>query len=97
MTEEQWRSETKELLNLVSRLQEENRRLARYRGSDQEGASPEVSSDGAILQSLRSSLEKQRDELKQKEKLLQDRCGDVENVSVFVFCNSGISSFEHVL
>lgn len=82
MTEEQWRSETKELLNLVSRLQEENRRLARHRGNDQESSSPEVSSDGAILQSLRLSLEKQRDELKLKEKLLQDRCSDVENVSV---------------
>lgn len=81
--EEQWRSETKELLSLVSRLQEENRRLAKVNDCTSQGDvlhNEEVNCDGAMLQKLKASLEKQRDELKQKEKLLQDKCCDIEMV-----------------
>lgn len=81
--EEQWRTETKELLDLVSRLQEENRRLAKENVSNlqQSGdltSSSEVSTDGAVLQRLKDSLEKQRDEIRTKDKLLQDKCCDID-------------------
>lgn len=76
--EEQWRTESKELVNLVSRLQEENRRLAKGQGQETVVATPE---DGAVLQSLKTTFEKQRDELKIKEKLLQEKSNDVETVS----------------
>lgn len=76
--EEQWRMESKELVNLVSRLQEENRRLAKGQGQEMVATVP--AEDGTVLQSLRATLEKQRDELKLKEKLLQEKNGDVEIV-----------------
>lgn len=79
--EEQWRTESNELVNLVSRLQEENRRLAKDHSSDYESLPPETPNDSAILQNLKASLEKQRDEIKSKDKLLQDKCYDVESVS----------------
>lgn len=79
--EEQWRSESKELVNLVARLQDENRRLAREHGRETPPppASPS-DADGALLRGLRASLEKQRDELKAKEKLLHDKTRDVETL-----------------
>lgn len=76
--EEQWRAESKELVNLVSRLQEENRRLAKGQGQEIIVETPE---DGTVLHSLKTTLEKQRDELKIKEKALQDKISDVETVS----------------
>lgn len=75
--EEQWRAESKELVNLVSRLEEKNRRLAKGQGQETVVAIPE---DGAVLQSLKTTLEKQRDELKIKEKSLQEKTNDVETV-----------------
>lgn len=92
--EEQWRTESKELVNLVSRLQEENRRLAKGQGQDtqqqQQQQQPETPTDGgAVLQSLKTMVEKQRDELKLKEKLLQEKCCDVEMVS----CKTHFKSF----
>lgn len=82
--EEQWRSETKELLSLVSKLQEENRRLVKVNDCTNQGEVPShdgVNCDGVMLQKLKASLEKQRDELKSKEKLLQDKCCDIEVVT----------------
>ncbi|KAK4878096.1 hypothetical protein RN001_010602 [Aquatica leii] len=92
--EEQWRAESKELLALVSRLQEENRKLVKVQGSSQE---PEVistidtGSNGDMLQKLQTSLEKQRDEIRAKEKLLQDKCCDMEKMKSQVdrLTNSG--------
>lgn len=85
--EEQWRAESKELVNLVSRLEEKNRRLAKGQGQETVVATPE---DGAVLQSLKTTLEKQRDELKIKEKSLQEKTNDVDMVraetDVFVSC-----------
>ncbi|XP_065171750.1 RILP-like protein homolog isoform X2 [Atheta coriaria] len=80
--EEQWRLETKELVNLVSQLQDENRRLAKEQQtvpSSKEPTSPsDVPHDGAMLQRLRASLEKQRDDIRLKDKLLQEKCCDVD-------------------
>lgn len=79
--EEQWRSESKELMNLVSRLQEENRRLIKGQGQGQE-VQQQISAqeDGDVLQNLKTMLEKQREELKTKDKLLEEKCGDVDLV-----------------
>lgn len=84
LIEEQWRTESKDLLNLVSRLQEENRRLAKEHGSSSghdSGFSESAGDSQTILQSLKATLEKQRDELRLKDRLLQDKTSDVENVS----------------
>ncbi|KAF5301082.1 hypothetical protein FQA39_LY10901 [Lamprigera yunnana] len=81
--EEQWRSESKELLALVSKLQEENRKLAKVQGIPQDLEGPwcsETVSNGDMLQKLQTSLEKQRDEMRVKEKLLQEKCCDVEKM-----------------
>lgn len=82
--EEQWRAESKELVGFVSRLQEENRRLAKVQDNTQPiiaSSSVEVVNDSDMLQKLQASLEKQRDEIRTKEKLLQEKCRDMENVS----------------
>lgn len=90
--EEQWRSESKELVNLVTRLQEENRRLVHHNNKGQgDGDGQDViideSQEGAVLQTLKTTLDKQRDELKLKEKLLLEKNCDVDLVrfvSVFI-------------
>ncbi|XP_019877849.1 RILP-like protein homolog isoform X1 [Aethina tumida] len=79
--EEQWRTDTKELVGVVSKLQEENRRLVKdLSPNHQVRASTDVQSDGAMLQRLKDSLEKQRDEIRLKEKLLQEKATDNENL-----------------
>ncbi|KAK5638223.1 hypothetical protein RI129_012518 [Pyrocoelia pectoralis] len=85
--EEQWRSESKELLALVSRLQEENRKLVKVQGTSQlpERISPtEIVNNSDMLQKLQLSLEKQRDEIRAKEKLLQEKCYDMEKMKTQV-------------
>lgn len=85
--EEQWRSESKELLALVSRLQEENRKLVKVQGTSQlpERVSPtEIVNNSDMLQKLQLSLEKQRDEIRAKEKLLQEKCYDMEKMKTQV-------------
>lgn len=81
--EEQWRAESKELLALVSRLQDENRKLAKVRGTSQmaERVSPtEIVNNSDMLQKLQLTLEKQRDEIRVKEKLLQEKYYDMEKM-----------------
>ncbi|XP_050310640.1 LOW QUALITY PROTEIN: RILP-like protein homolog [Anthonomus grandis grandis] len=78
--EEQWRSETKDLVEMVSKLQEENRKLAKIQNPH---TSPLTTPDGVndeVLKKLQDTLEKQRDELREKEKLLQEKCLDAENL-----------------
>jgi chromosome segregation ATPase len=79
--EEQWRAETKELLAVVSRLQEENRRLAKDASPSHQPLSPTLQhGNGDVLQKLKDSVEKQRDEIRIKDKLLQDKCCDIDNL-----------------
>ncbi|KAJ8967013.1 hypothetical protein NQ314_003130 [Rhamnusium bicolor] len=78
--EEQWRSETKELVSMVSRLQEENRRLLKEQSPNHTYSPLPPSADSDMLQRLKDSLEKQRDEIRLKEKLLQERSCDVDNL-----------------
>lgn len=80
--EEQWRSETKELVSMVTKLQEENRKLVKDQNPNQQSPStpPDLIQDAEMLQRLKDNLEKQRDEIREKEKLLQEKCLDVDNL-----------------
>lgn len=85
------------MVTLVSRLQDENRRLIKQQqqtpNSDNttnimtiNSESPSKSgapSDGQILQRLKTQIDKQRDEIKAKDRDLQEKNSDIENVSIF--------------
>lgn len=90
--EEQWRSETRELVSLVSRLQDENRRLAKEKHSlNSQPATPSKSSilspdlsplaDGPMMQKLKTQIDKQRDELKRKDKELQEKSDNIDQLN----------------
>ncbi|KAJ8980384.1 hypothetical protein NQ317_009378 [Molorchus minor] len=78
--EEQWRSETTELVTLVSRLQEENRRLQKEHSPNHTYSPIPPSTDSEVLQRLKDSVEKQRDDIRLKEKMLQEKTVDVDNL-----------------
>ncbi|XP_066144372.1 RILP-like protein homolog isoform X2 [Euwallacea fornicatus] len=80
--EEQWRSETKELVTVVSKLQEENRKLLKDQNPNNYSptTSTDCLNDAEMLQRLKDSLEKQRDEIREKEKMIQEKCLDVDNL-----------------
>lgn len=63
-------------------MQEENRKLAKENTSSLESTNTttptETSTDNTVLQRLKDTLEKQRDEIRMKEKQLQDKCCDIE-------------------
>ncbi|CAG9815042.1 unnamed protein product [Phaedon cochleariae] len=81
--EEQWRSETKELVTLVAKLQEDNRKLAKDQSPNYvTPTAPTADSD--ILQRLKDSVEKQRYELRFKDKQLQEKNVDVDNLKTQV-------------
>uniref|UniRef100_A0A6P7F6H7 RILP-like protein homolog isoform X2 n=1 Tax=Diabrotica virgifera virgifera TaxID=50390 RepID=A0A6P7F6H7_DIAVI len=82
--EEQWRSETKELVSMVSKLQEENRRLVKEQSPNHTPANLTPTTENDILQRLKDSVEKQRDEIRFKEKLLQEKNLDVDNLKTQV-------------
>ncbi|XP_012233222.1 RILP-like protein homolog isoform X1 [Linepithema humile] len=91
--EEHWRQESRDLVAMVTRLQEENRRLA---GSLQESrsdsqysskqttitASQEV--DIAVLQHLRSMIDKQRDQIRARDRELSQKTAEIENLTAQV-------------
>lgn len=83
--EEQWRSETKELVSMVAKLQEDNRRLLKDQNPDNQlsNGSTDCLHDAVMLQRLKDNLEKQREEIREKEKLIQEKNLDAENVSLF--------------
>ncbi|KAH8420340.1 hypothetical protein KR009_009455 [Drosophila setifemur] len=103
LIEEQWRSETNELVELVSSLQDENKRLAKQT-QDLQSASAQSSglgasltesiismtnhelhsalSDTQVLQRLKEQIYKQRDELKQRERELQDKYSELEHLTI---------------
>lgn len=98
--EEQWHNETNELAALVSRLQEENRRMTKEANSprheskstkDNQMENPMNPSDFQLLQRLRAQLEKQRDELMCRDQEIQEKNNEIENVnSPFSFSIFGI-------
>ncbi|KAH8286622.1 hypothetical protein KR018_001812 [Drosophila ironensis] len=101
--EEQWRGETNELVELVSSLQDENKRLVKQT-QDLQSASAQSSglgasltesiisitnnelhsalSDSQVLQRLKEQIYKQRDELKQRDRELQDKYSELEHLSI---------------
>lgn len=95
--EEQWHSETSELAALVSRLQEENRRISKQSDSpkhnDGNAANNELcktdssanllnASDFQKMQRLRGQMEKQRDDLKCRDQEIEEKNNEIENVRV---------------
>ncbi|XP_074026771.1 rab interacting lysosomal protein like isoform X2 [Leptinotarsa decemlineata] len=82
--EEQWRSESKDLVGMVARLQEENKKLMKEQSPNYTLSQLTPSADGDILQKLKDSLEKQRDEIRLKEKMLLEKNTDVDNLKTQV-------------
>lgn len=91
--EEHWRQESRDLVAMVTRLQEENRRLAETlqesRSDSQYGskqttitASQEV--DIAVLQHLRSMIDKQRDQIRARDRELSQKTAEIENLTAQV-------------
>lgn len=82
--EEQWRSETKELVSVVAKLQEDNRRLLKDQNPDNQlsNGSTDCLHDAVMLQRLKDNLEKQREEIREKEKLIQEKNLDAENLKI---------------
>lgn len=82
---------------MVSRLQDENRRILKQQSPGNEyppspqrlvkdeasGANSSATSDFQVLQRLRTQIEKHRNELKTKETDLHNKSSEVENVSDF--------------
>ncbi|XP_078038683.1 rab interacting lysosomal protein like isoform X2 [Augochlora pura] len=83
--EEHWRQESRDLVGMVTRLQEENRRLAEAlheSRSDTFTASQEV--DVAVLQHLRSMIDKQRDQIRTRDKEMVQKNLEIENLTAQV-------------
>lgn len=84
--EEQWRTETKDLVSHVSKLEDEIRRLLKEQSpshsSQYHSPTEGNSQDGDILQRLKASLEKHRDEIRMKDKLLLEKNCDIDNVLI---------------
>ncbi|XP_055696370.1 RILP-like protein homolog [Lutzomyia longipalpis] len=89
--EEQWRNESSDLVALVSRLQDENKRLATQlrSGCDtdsgvdfQMDSAAGQSGDFQLLQQLRSQVEKQRNELLRKDMELEEKTVDIDGLNV---------------
>ncbi|XP_072760870.1 RILP-like protein homolog isoform X1 [Anoplolepis gracilipes] len=91
--EEHWRQESRDLVAMVTRLQEENRRLAEALQESQSDsqysskqttitASQEV--DIAVLQHLRSMIDKQRDQIRARDRELSQKTAEIENLTAQV-------------
>ncbi|XP_063993058.1 RILP-like protein homolog isoform X5 [Diachasmimorpha longicaudata] len=88
-TEEHWRQESRDLVGMVTRLQEENRRLSdalqESRSDSQDSAftaSQEV--DIQVLQRLRSMIDKQRDQIRARDREMSQKNLEIENLTVQV-------------
>ncbi|XP_057341123.1 RILP-like protein homolog isoform X3 [Microplitis mediator] len=91
-TEEHWRQESRDLVGMVTRLQDENRRLAEAlqesrndsqdTGKQSYTASQEV--DITVLQRLRSMIDKQRDQIRARDRELSQKNLEIENLTIQV-------------
>lgn len=83
--EEQWRTESAELVTAVARLQDENKRLRRTVNSPADGTSappsPAREHDQEVLSRLSSTAEKQRATLRSQEQQLQKKQQLIENLT----------------
>jgi chromosome segregation ATPase len=82
----------------VSRLQEENRRLAKEKSKSPASSQPvtptkhsnlsidnhisSIASDGQILQKLQAQIDKQRDELRKKDHELQEKSDNIDQLNI---------------
>ncbi|XP_029666304.1 RILP-like protein homolog isoform X1 [Formica exsecta] len=90
--EEHWRQESRDLVAMVTRLQEENRRLAEalQESSDSQYSSkqttitPSQEVDIAVLQHLRSMIDKQRDQIRARDRELSQKTAEIENLTAQV-------------
>ncbi|XP_068984477.1 rab interacting lysosomal protein like isoform X3 [Bombus vancouverensis nearcticus] len=80
--EEHWRQESRDLVEMVTRLQEENRRLSEALQESRSDTSQEV--DIAVLQHLRSMIDKQRDQIRGRDKELLQKNTEIENLTAQV-------------
>ncbi|KAK0087455.1 hypothetical protein PV325_000954 [Microctonus aethiopoides] len=94
-TEEHWRQESRDLVGMVTRLQDENRRLAEAlqesrsdsQDSGKQSTNPFTASqevDIAVLQRLRSMIDKQRDQIRARDRELSQKNLEIENLTVQV-------------
>ena len=96
--EESWRSETRELLAAISRLQDENRRLQKQRqnSSSTPSNSPDKqqSENFLLIQKLNEQVDKQRSEIKSKEIEIDEKSSAIEAMKCEIesFKNSSIES-----
>lgn len=91
-TEEHWRQESRDLVGMVTRLQDENRRLAQAlqesRNDSQDSskqtfaASQEV--DVGVLQRLRGLIDQQRDQIRARDRELSQKNLELENLTAQV-------------
>ncbi|GFG37252.1 hypothetical protein Cfor_10945 [Coptotermes formosanus] len=88
--EEHWRQESHDLVGMVTRLQEENRKLSSSLAERQDhvpdeaaqATSPEV--EVAVLQRLRNLIDQQRDQIRARDRELNAKSAEVENLSTQV-------------
>ncbi|XP_069680168.1 RILP-like protein homolog isoform X6 [Periplaneta americana] len=88
--EEHWRQESRDLVAMVTRLQEENRKLssslAERQDHSPDGAaqstSPEV--DVAVLQRLRNLIDQQRDQMRARDRELSAKSAEADNLTTQV-------------
>lgn len=82
--EDSWKEETKELVEMVNRLQMENKKLSQLLEANKDASplssllTPEI--DIAVLQKLRAQVDSLRDQMRAKEAELSYRNSDVENL-----------------
>lgn len=83
-------------MSVVSRLQDENRRLAKERSKSPHSSQPvtptklaidnhnssTVATDGQILQKLQAQIDKQRDELKKRDKEIQEKSDHIDQLNI---------------
>lgn len=83
--EEQWRSESADLVSAVARLQDENKRLRRTVNAPSDGSiappSPAREQDQEVLSRLSSTAEKQRATLRHQELQLQEKQLHIDNLT----------------
>ncbi|XP_030040126.1 RILP-like protein homolog isoform X2 [Manduca sexta] len=83
--EEQWRTESAELVTAVARLQEENKRLRRTINAPADGTSappsPAREHDQEVLSRLSSTAEKQRATLRLQEVQLQEKQQQIDSLT----------------
>ncbi|XP_045468494.1 RILP-like protein homolog isoform X2 [Harmonia axyridis] len=84
--EEQWRKDSNELYNVIAKLQEENRRLLKVQTSsspndkENEVETSENPGNGEILQQMKDTIEKQRDEIRSKDRQIQEKINEIDNM-----------------